>query len=169
MGNKETAVPEIKLVRKEAFSIIGEACMLSKADHHKNDAFGKFANQFLTTRASEIPNAVNKQLVAVNVYPPDFTGFEKYEFICCYEVHEIREVPDGMIARTFPAHEYAVVTHKGSLRSLADSYGFFHSKWRALSGYDYADQYDIQIYDSRFFGPNHPDSELDIYIPVRKI
>lgn len=168
MGKKEMLVPEIKLVRKESFSVIGESCLLAKSDHGKNDAFGKFANQFLANRSHEIRNAVSRQLYAINVYPANYTGTEKYEFICCHQVHDLDHVPEGMVARTFPAQEYAVVTHKGSLRSLPDSYSYFHSTWRSHVGYDYADSYDIQVYDARFLGPNHPDSELDIYVPVRR-
>jgi catechol 2,3-dioxygenase-like lactoylglutathione lyase family enzyme len=106
-------------------------------------------------------------MVGISIYPDHFSGFENYEFIAGYQVSSVDHVPEGMTVRTFPARQYAVVTHKGTINSLADSYGYFHSKWLPASGYEYASHYDIQIYSSRFLGADDPDSELDVYIPIR--
>jgi len=159
-------VPAIKLESKEAFTVIGLSCITSKANARKNNTIGKLFSTFLN-RADEIRNPVNDNRYGVSIYPDGFSGFENYTFLAGYQVSAAEVVPEGMITRTFPAQQYAVVTHKGSLKSLADSYSYFHSKWLPSSGYDYASQYDLQVYDSRFLTPDHPDSELDIYIPVR--
>jgi len=168
MNHQSSVVPAIRLVRKEAITVVGMGCTTSKADHKKNDTIGKFTFSFLANRAGEITSTVPRHLLGISLYPEGFTGFEEYEWFCGYEVNGTDEIPEGMAARTFPEHEYAVVTHKGSLRALYDTYGYFHSKWRALAGYNYADRYDIQLYDARFRGPHDPDSKLDIYFPVKR-
>ncbi|WP_409344502.1 effector binding domain-containing protein [Paenibacillus sp. MBLB4367] len=160
------AVPSIKLVSKDSFTVIGLSCVTSKANARKNNTIGKLFSSF-ANRSAELRNPVSRHMHGVSIYPEDFSGFQNYEFIAGYLVNAADEIPEGMTARTFPAHQYAVVTHKGSIKSLADSYGYFHSTWLPASGYKYASRYDVQVYDSRFLGPDHPDSELAIHIPVR--
>ncbi|WP_135548549.1 GyrI-like domain-containing protein [Paenibacillus cymbidii] len=168
MEHKPSGVLAIRLARVEAITVVGMGCTTSKADHKKNDTIGKFTLSFLAQRAGEIRSTVSRKLFGVSIYPQGFTGFEEYEWFCSYEVRGTDEIPEGMAARTFPEHEYADVTHKGSLRALYDTYGYFHSKWRTLAGYNYADRYDIQLYDARYRGPHAPNSELDIYFPVKR-
>jgi len=160
-------IPAIKLVEVEAFSVIGMSCVTSKATERKNGKIGKLFASF-ADRSDEIRNRVSDHAHGISIYPEGFSGFEKYEYLTCYRVDSTEEVPEGMTMRHFPSHQYAVVTHRGKLRHLVDSYGYFHSKWLPSSGYAYADQYDVQIYEPRFLGPDNEESELDIYIPVRR-
>lgn len=118
-------------------------------------------------RSKEVSNRINNNFVGISIYPENFTGFEKIEYLVGFQVSEHAGIPEGMISRVFPARQYAVATHKGSTKKVFDTYGYFHSKWLPSAGYQYDGQYDIQIYDSRFLGTDHPDSELDIYFPVR--
>lgn len=156
----------IKLQTLESFTVIGMSIITSKAEERKSNKIGKLFAAF-ANRSDEIGSRINDDWIGVSVYPESFTGFEKYEYIAGYRVTDAQEIPEGMKMRNFPSCLYAVMTHKGSLRRLADSYGYFHSKWLPESGYEYADSYDVQLYESRFLGGDHPESELDVYIPVR--
>jgi len=160
------SIPCVKIVSMESFTVIGLSCTTSKSHERKKGKIGPLFSD-LSNRSKEISNRINNNTVGISIYPGDFSGFENYEYLAGYQVRETDEIPEGMITRFFPARQYAVVTHKGNIKRLFDTYGYFHSKWLPSSGYEYDGEYDIQIYDSRFLVTDHPDSELDIYFPVR--
>jgi len=159
-------IPSIKIAPMDPFTVIGMSCVTSKEQERKGGKIIKLFSSF-SKRSNEIHNTVNHRTLGINIYPKDYSGFEKYEFLAGYQVSDTEKVPEGMTVQTFPAYQYAVITHKGSIKYLFDAYGYFHSKWLPTSGYEYADSFDVQVYDSRFLGPDHPESEMDIYIPIR--
>jgi len=158
------SIPSVKFVSMESFTVIGLSCTTSKSHERKKGKIGPLFSAF-AKRSNEISNRINDNTIGISIYPDNFSGFENYEYLAGYQVRELNEIPEGMITRFFPARQYAVVTHKGNIKGLFDSYAYFHSKWLPSSGYEYDGQYDIQIYDSRF--TDHSDSELNIYFPVR--
>ncbi|GIP56150.1 GyrI-like domain-containing protein [Paenibacillus vini] len=162
----EKVAPSVRKVHMESVTIVGMSCLTSKAHERKKSKIMKLGEQFWS-RFEEIKNRLDQNTYGINIYPDHFSGSEMYEHMIGFRVDPSEEVPEGMEKRTFPAHLCAAVTNKGEIKNLFDTYGYVHSKWLPSSGYEYADQYDIQLYDSRFLGVDHPESELDIYIPIR--
>jgi len=82
------------------------------------------------------------------------------------EVKSADEIPEGMMAMTIPAGQYAVFTHKGSIEKLNFTMKYIYGSWLPKSGQKLRDAPDLEIYDQRF-RPDSEDSELDIYIPIQ--
>jgi AraC family transcriptional regulator len=71
-----------------------------------------------------------------------------------------------LTVRHIPAATYAVFTHRGSLDKLQDTYGMIFTD--GLKGYEMADVDEIEWYGKKFkYG--QPDSEMDIYIPIKPV
>jgi AraC family transcriptional regulator len=82
------------------------------------------------------------------------------------EVTDVQDLPDFMFAKVVPPCTYAVFTHR-----LADG-GYEGANapidaWMSAGEYERAHDFDLQVYDHRFKGPDNPESELDFYIPVK--
>jgi predicted transcriptional regulator YdeE len=82
------------------------------------------------------------------------------------EVTKIEDLPPEAFVKVLPAATYAVFTMR-----FADGFaGVYERIWAWLAESPYtADPfaYDIQRYGPRFASPEDPESEVDIYVPVR--
>jgi AraC family transcriptional regulator len=108
--------------------------------------------------------------------------------ICCYTerfkqnglfyylagapVSNLEEIPLELDGKTLPASEYAVFTHKGKIvgktGSIRDAYAYAYGTWLPSSQYMNPYPYDSEYYSERFTGNEDPDTERDIYIPIKR-
>jgi len=51
----------------------------------------------------------------------DFTEEEDGYWVCV-EVHEIKDVPDGMVSLEVPRQKYAVISHNGTKHEIRNTY-----------------------------------------------
>lgn len=83
------------------------------------------------------------------------------------EVSSFRGLPEPFAAKTLPGGRYAVFTHRGSLSRLQQTYQYIWGTWALNTPEELDMREDFEVYDRRFLGFDHPDSEIDLYIPVR--
>jgi AraC family transcriptional regulator len=99
----------------------------------------------------------------------DFEGEEeskdRYIFVGM-EVEKLDELPLELVSRILPETRYAVYTLKGD--EIKSDWSSQLSNWVSEVGLEQSYTYIIEYYDPvRFKGMASPDSELDIYVPVR--
>jgi AraC family transcriptional regulator len=99
----------------------------------------------------------------------DFEGDKesknKYIFVGV-EVEKIEDLPVELIAKILPETRYAVFTLKG--QEIKSDWSLIWKKWLPDAGLETSFDFMIEYYDSqRFKGIDNPDSELDIYVPIR--
>ncbi len=80
-------------------------------------------------------------------------------------VRRIEDLPVELFAKVVPACEYTVFTHHFRDGGFGDACKAVH-EWVANSDYTPAYGFDIQCYDSRFKGPEDPESIIEIWVPV---
>jgi AraC family transcriptional regulator len=91
-----------------------------------------------------------------------------YEVFVGMEVETLEDMPIEMVSKALPATKYAVYTVSGD-QIVSDWATEIFGEWMPGSGYEQAYGYGFQLYDARFKGLDRLDeSELDIYVPVRK-
>lgn len=83
------------------------------------------------------------------------------------EVDSFDGLPDRFVAKELPGGRYAVFTHRGTLQKLPQTFGYIWGTWFLSGGEEMDWREDFELYDRRFLGYDHPDSEIDLYIPVR--
>lgn len=62
---------------------------------------------------------------------------------------------------------YAVFTHKGSLGTLRKTFDYIWGTWAFNTKEVLDEREDFEGYDERFLGYDHPESVMEIYIPVK--
>ena len=95
---------------------------------------------------------------------------ENFDYMAAVPVDSFDAVPDGMVARTIPAHRFAVFTHKTGddtlHNDLQKSVHYIWGTWLPNSGLEHARVPDFELYDERM-DPMAGKGEFDLYIPVK--
>lgn len=87
--------------------------------------------------------------------------------VVAVEVDSFEGLPKHFISKEIPGGRYAVFTHRGTLRKLPQTFGYIWGTWFLAAKEEMDWREDFEVYDERFLGYDHPDSEIDLYIPVR--
>ena len=144
------------------------------AGHRLNMSFaqnktGALWQGFMPKRAA-INSKVNEAFYSVEVYPPsffdDFKPTHEFEKWAGVEVSEGSAQPGGIELLTIPAGLYAVFTHHGPASAGPKTYQYIFGIWIPASGYIIDDRPHFALMDERY-KHEAPDSEEDIYIPVK--
>jgi len=155
---------EPRIVVKDEFTVVGLACSTTLSENKAPALWEAFL-----PRVGEVKNRVSPHLMmGVSEFSLNH-GSEAFTYMACVPVISVEDLPESMAARTIPKREYVVVTHKGKLDSLGNAFDHIYGSWLPKSGYDLVEGDDFEIYDERFLGPDHEESQVDIYIPVQKI
>ncbi len=83
------------------------------------------------------------------------------------EIDGQQQLPETLDSKIIPGGRYAVFTHKGSISTLIKTYDYIWGSWILFTKEILDDREDFEIYDERFLGYQHPDSQIDICIPVK--
>lgn len=87
--------------------------------------------------------------------------------VAAVEVSSVRELPPPFIPKTLKGGKYAVFTHTGSLKNLGLSFQYIWGTWFLKTDEAVDAREDFELYDERFLGYDHPDSQIDLCIPVK--
>lgn len=83
------------------------------------------------------------------------------------EVYSFAGVQEPFVRKTIPGGRYAVFTHRGSLSRLKQTFNYIWGTWFLTTKEEMDCREDFELYDERFLGYDHPESEIDLYIPIR--
>ncbi len=123
-------------------------------------------------RKREIKNKVNNDLYSVEVYP-DTSFFQDFDPILTFvkwaavAVSEIEDIPAGMEALTLPEGLYAVFHYKGKPSEIKDTFQYIYGQWLPNSKYAMDARPYFALMGEKYIG-EHPDSEEEFWIPIKK-
>ncbi len=104
----------------------------------------------------------------VHVISEEMVQTGKYEVFVGFKIKDIVDIPIDLLIKVLPATTYAIFTLKGEQIS-SDWTKTIFQEWMPDSGYKEAHSYSFQHYDERFKGiQKMNESELDVYIPIKK-
>ncbi len=122
-------------------------------------------------RKHEIPLIVGADLYSMEVYPSGFFNsfspvveFDKWAAV---EVSETQDVPDGMEIIEVPEGWYAVFVHYGPASEAKKTYDYIFRTWLPASDYLLDERPHFAVMGAKY-RQNDPESEEEIWIPVRK-
>jgi AraC family transcriptional regulator len=117
-----------------------------------------------------IPNRVGADMYSLQKYSPSFFSafnpaaeFDKWAAV---EVTDVNAVPDGMEVINLISGLYAVFVYKGRASEAAEFYQYIFATWIPRSGYELDDRLHFEILGAKY-KHEHPDSEEEVWIPVR--
>ncbi|WP_373898241.1 GyrI-like domain-containing protein [Haloimpatiens sp. FM7315] len=149
------------IVKKSAFKIIG----MKYFGKNQKDEIKALWNQFYN-RKEEIQNKIegSKYYGICQL----FSGSSKFSYIASVIVKNTECIPKEMVSKIIPCSQYAVFSHKGSLNSLGQTYGYIYGVWLPNSGYEHSTLPDIEEYIGEYYNcENHEECIINIYIPIR--
>ena len=122
-------------------------------------------------RRKEIRNTLNAELFSVEIYDQnldfkDFTPDTEFEKWAAVEVTEYEAVPSEMKTLNLSGGLYAVFRYKGAANNFASSFQYIFGIWLPASEFFPDNRPHFEIMSEKYKG-NDPDSEEDIWIPVR--
>lgn len=163
----ENLTVQPKAVEVEPVKVVGMRCETTLHDNVVPQLWQRFM-----PRVPEIHNAVlsGRGFGICETENTIFTmnGDAKFTEMAALEVTAFGKLPQGMVAKEMPGGKYMRFTHRGTLATLGMTFDYIWGTWLMVSGYELDHREDYEVYDQqRFLGYDHPDSELDIYIPVK--
>ena len=156
--------PRIEIIGEK--KLVGMKMVMSLT----NNTTGELWRSFMTRR-KEITNRIGTDLYSLRVYPATYfnnfnpgTEFEKWAVT---EVTDFDAIPIGMEALSLEGGQYAVFPYKGAASAGGHVYQYIYGTWIPNSGYVLDDRPHFEVLGEKYRNED-PDSEEDIWIPIRK-
>lgn len=154
---------EPKIVDYKERKLIGIHLEMSLVDNKTADLFRAFM-----PRKKEFKMPVSEDVIALQHYNLlTFTPQTIFEKWACVEVSEYKGIPRDMETLFLEAGTYAVFIHKGTVASFVNSMKHILYTWLPTSKYKLDDRPHFEILGKAYLGPNNPNSEEEIWIPIR--
>ncbi len=164
---------ETKIIEKPAFEVIGiaEKIHFDSAVPPSENAIAQLWGKF-GKRIPEITSPFGSRSYGLMLQNPELPSGTPFNYIAAIQIIEKGEIPQGMTLVEVPAARYLVLTHRGPLDGISDVYKHFWGQWLPSSLYEYdggtlTGKYEFEFYDQRYTQPNDPNSEIDVYFPIR--
>lgn len=153
--------PRLEVVKEK--KLVGKRMKMSLAENKTFELWRSFMPERM-----KIQNKISGDLISMRVYNepmqlqnPD-QQFDKWAAV---EVTDFSSVPEGMECFTLPAGLYAIFDYKG-LNTDSGIFIFIFTEWLPNSDYVLDDRPQFELLGAKYKN-NDPDSEEEIYIPVR--
>jgi len=161
---------EPKIIEKGRITLVG---MVFYGDPFKKERgwsqeneIGKLWKRFVP-KEKTIKNRIGKGAYEVHIEPEEYEETKKFYVLVGVEAEKANDLPLEMFVKVLPPTKYAVFTLKG--KEITSNWpDMIYKEWLPNSGYEEAYKFTIEYYDDRFKGTDDPESELDIYIPVKE-
>ncbi len=120
-------------------------------------------------RLGEIDHIHGAGLYSVQIYPPGFrfqsrsVPFEKWAAVPA----KVSVPPDGLETLIIPSGLYAVFTHHGPASTFHKTIAHIFGNWLPNSPYEMDQRPQFEIMAPDYLGPDHPDSEEEVWIPLK--
>lgn len=153
---------KIQVVRRPEITVVGPLAVTKQAD---SAAISRLWEEF-----EQCSKAIKHKGANIG-YELHISGQGSHYCLTGIEVTEMTDLPLNCFAKTIPAGQYAVFTHKYSEGSYTQVYAQI-STWlknNAPSDANAFEHFEVQVYDDRFKGPDNPESIVDFLIPLFKL
>ena len=156
---------EPRIERLSRKLLIGQHVTMSLVNNMTGFLWGQFA-----PRIKEVPNRVSLDKISMQVYPADyynpFSPAKEFEKWATVEVSTLENKPEGMSSFVLEGGLYAVFDYKGS-SSDPSIFQYIYSQWIPASKYAVDDRPHFEVLGEKYKN-NSPDSEEEIWIPIRE-
>ncbi len=117
----------------------------------------------------KLDNIRESKLFNIQVFPDDFDFFnatKEFSRWAAVEVNPKAEIPEGFQSVEIPEGKYAVFLHVGAAQTAHVTLGYIFNQWLPNSGFELDRRPHFEIMGEKYKN-NDPNSEEEIYIPIR--
>lgn len=163
MGSHVTIKPQI--VTFDQVTIAGLSENVTLKSHSLSDLWEQFRGI-----ENQIPDVLTDQnyygVCDTNLPVFDKDGDIRFRYIAGIGVRGYDRLPEGFVKKTLRSGRYAVFTHRGSLAKISQTYDYIWGTWLLSTRETLDSREDFELYGQGFLGFDHPNTEVDIYIPI---
>ncbi len=154
--------PIIKTFPETKF--IGMNSQFSYSNYRIGELWGNFM-----PRRNEIKNTLGTELFNIQINPDNFDFNPQTEFIkwAVVSVTDFNFLPEGMQSLIVEEGLYAVFIYKGDQSGIAAFFNSIYTEWLPNSDYELENRPQFEILGEKYKN-NSPDSEEEIWIPIKK-
>lgn len=145
--------------------LIGHAIEMSLVDNKTQELFSEFMPQ-----RRHIQDTLNNDVFEIMIYPSNYfkrfnptNSFKKWAAV---EVETLDKCPKHLKTFHLNSGLYAVFTYKGLPKDMTEFMRHLFSNWLPNSPYELDDRPHFNVLGAAYKN-NQPDSEEDIYIPIK--
>ena len=136
-----------------------------------NNRTAELWQSFMPDRKN-ITGAVDRSLYSLQIFSDVFKYAEvdpSKEFVkwAAVEISDQSEIPNNLKQLTLEEGLYAVFLHKGTPADFRKTFDFIFLSWIPNSEFDVDHRPHFELLGEKYIN-NHPDSEEEIWIPIRK-
>jgi len=138
----------------------------------ENRTFELWSNFMPYVVAYKKQNGIRElDLFSIEVFDPgqDFSRFRLKTFFmkwAALQKSDTFSTPDEFDEIVIPEGKYAVFLHKGLASLFSETLNFIHAKWLPNSEFKLDDRPHFEIMGDKYFGPEHPDSIEEVWVPI---
>lgn len=135
-----------------------------------NDRTGELWRSFMPRRR-EIASPTTRDLMSMQRFDAVFDWKKvdpaaEFSKMAAVEVSDFSQVPEGMETHTLQGGLYAVFHYKGDPRAYALVFQYIFGEWMPKSIYEIDHREHFEVLGEKYKN-NDPESEEDIWIPIR--
>lgn len=157
--------PEIRIIAEK--KLVGMNILTTLQENKTTELWKTFM-----PRRKEINHTLDTGHYAIQRYPTHITFetmtssvlFEKWAAI---EVETFQDIPEGMETLLLPSGTYAVFVHHGPVSTFPKTLQYIFKEWLPNSKYVLANHPHFEVMGENYFGPTHPNSEEEVWIPLK--
>ncbi len=158
--------PEIKHIK--AKKLVGIQVSTSLADDKTSLLWKRFMSSREAIRNEKSQDLFSVQVYGENFIKGDFDSNSVFEKWAAIEVKNFDFIPKGLQKLEIAEGDYAVFTHHGTAQQFAETSKFIFEEWLPKSEYELEPRPHFEVLGENYKGPENPESEEKIWIPVKK-
>jgi AraC family transcriptional regulator len=150
-----------KLVELDAIHLVGLASLAKNETDVVTDLWEQLSGEI-----ESIPNRLKPQRYYGITFLTLSGDPQSSFFMIGVAVDSLAAIPPTLVGKTIPPLKYARFIHKGPSKDVGMTLDYVYQTWLPKSGHSTAAPLQIEFYGERYKGPDDPDSESEILIPI---
>ena len=158
---------EPKIIKIKEIELVGMATKTSLNNSNTVSLWKQFMNRKKEIKAIKNGWHYSVQTYAADLKMENFTPDTFFETYAAVEVEKFEKIPANMHAFVIQGGSYAVFIHKGATDTFHKTADFIFSVWLPNSKYELDNRKHFEIMKENYLGPNNPDSEEEVWVPIK--
>ncbi len=155
-----------RMERTDAITLVGVKLRMSLAANRTAELWRNFM-----PRRTEVMSQAGTELYSVEMYDDlsyfaAFSPLNMFDKWAAVAVDSADNIPAGMARLDIPGGDYAVFQYRGRPSDAGATYQFIYGQWLPDSEFVLDNRPHFAVMGERYKG-EHPDSEEELWIPIR--
>ncbi|HCD53064.1 MAG TPA: GyrI-like domain-containing protein [Balneolaceae bacterium] len=161
-------LPQIEIRQSTKIRLAGLSITSSLASRDLKDLWMKFRRLQKDFQDPKSHDSYSVSIYRNGFDPAAFTPNTIFKQWAATKVDQDFLIPDGLSELIIPTGTYAVFMYKGTAADYPKTARLFHTHWLPENGFITDDRPNFEILGPDYLGPMNPDSEEQIWIPIKK-